>query len=42
VPNWWATRPSAQTGRDSVTQKFAPDTMVDTIEKVYQELIRAD
>lgn len=29
-----------QTGRDSVTQKFAPDTMVDTIEKVYQGLLR--
>lgn len=27
------------TGRDSVTQKFAPDTMVDTIEKVYRTLI---
>ena len=29
-----------QTGRESVTQKFAPDTMVDTIEKVYQGLLR--
>jgi len=29
-----------QTGRESVTQKFAPDTMVDTIEHVYHELIR--
>ena len=27
------------TGRESVTQKFAPDTMVDTIERVYRELI---
>jgi glycosyltransferase involved in cell wall biosynthesis len=31
-----------QTGRDSVTRKFAPDTMVDTIEQVYQTLMRAD
>lgn len=31
-----------QTGRDSVTQKFAPDTMVDTIEQVYQTLMRSD
>lgn len=29
-----------QTGRESVTEKFAPDTMVDTIEHVYHELIR--
>jgi len=26
-------------GRDSVTQKFAPDTMVDTIEAVYHQLL---
>ncbi len=30
------------TGRESVTRKFAPDTMVDTIEQVYQTLMRAD
>jgi glycosyltransferase involved in cell wall biosynthesis len=28
-----------QTGRESVKQKFAPDTMVDTIESVYRELL---
>jgi hypothetical protein len=28
-----------QTGLESVLQKFAPDTMVNTIEKVYKELI---
>ena len=28
-----------QTGRESVRTKFAPDTMVDTIEKVYNSLI---
>ncbi len=28
-----------RTGRESVTQKFAPDTMVDTIEEVYRKLI---
>jgi len=28
-----------QTGRESVKKKFAPDTMVDTIERVYRELV---
>jgi len=28
-----------QTGRESVRQKFAPDTMVDAIEKVYAQLV---
>jgi len=28
-----------RTGRESVTQKFAPDTMVDTIEAVYHQLL---
>jgi glycosyltransferase involved in cell wall biosynthesis len=28
-----------QTGRESVRKKFAPDTMVDTIEKGYRALI---
>jgi glycosyltransferase involved in cell wall biosynthesis len=27
-------------GRESVKQKFAPDTMVDAIEAVYQRLLR--
>jgi glycosyltransferase involved in cell wall biosynthesis len=27
-----------KTGRESVKQKFAPDTMVDTIEAVYKKL----
>ncbi len=31
-----------QTGRESVRRKFAPDTMVDAIEKVYDSLIRHD
>jgi glycosyltransferase involved in cell wall biosynthesis len=31
-----------QTGRESVTQKFAPDTMVDTIEHVYRTLMQRD
>jgi hypothetical protein len=28
-----------QTGLESVLQKFAPDTMVNTIEEVYQKLL---
>lgn len=28
-----------RTGRDTVTQKFAPDTMVDTIENIYETLL---
>ncbi len=28
-------------GRESVTEKFAPDTMVETIESVYERLLRA-
>ena len=28
-----------RTGRDAVTQKFAPDTMVDAIEQVYRRLV---
>ncbi|UCD49570.1 MAG: glycosyltransferase family 4 protein [Phycisphaerales bacterium] len=31
-----------QTGRESVTQKFAPNTMVDTIEHVYRTLTQVD
>jgi len=31
-----------QSGRESVTEKFAPDTMVDTIEQVYRRLLSAD
>ena len=29
-----------RTGRDSVVDKFAPDTMVDTIEEVYRQLVQ--
>jgi hypothetical protein len=29
-----------QQGRESVKKKFAPETMVDTIEVVYRELLK--